>query len=96
MDIASIISALAACFALLYAARSTKIAKQAYKLALEQDQRNRPSIELYLVNSYINAGEHAVVWEGRDESGKTVSSGIYFYKMKTDNYISTKKMILLK
>ena len=53
MDIVSIISALAACFALLYAARSTKIAKQAYKLALEQDQRNRPSIELYLVNSYI-------------------------------------------
>jgi hypothetical protein len=59
MDLVSIISAVAACFAALYAARSSKLAKQAYSLALEQDQRNRPSLELYLVNSYIKRIENA-------------------------------------
>ncbi len=49
-----------------------------------------------MLNSDMTAGEHIVVWEGRDESGKTVSSGIYFYKMEADNYTSIKKMILLK
>lgn len=49
----SLISAVAACFAVWSAARSNKIAKQAYDLALEQDRRNRPSLELYLVDSYI-------------------------------------------
>ena len=59
MDLVSIISTVAACFAVLYAARSSKLAKQAYSLALEQDQRNRPSLELYLVNSYIKRIENA-------------------------------------
>jgi hypothetical protein len=58
MDFVSIISALAACFAALYTARSSKLAKEAYRLALKQDQRNRPSLELYLVNSYIKCIEN--------------------------------------
>lgn len=57
--VAAFISALAACIAVWYAARSTKIAKRSYKLALEQDQRNQPSLELYLVNSYIKRIESA-------------------------------------
>ena len=59
MDLVSIISALAACIAALYATRSSKLAKQAYKLAYEQDQRKRPSLELYLVNSYIKRVDNA-------------------------------------
>ena len=36
-------------------------------------------------------------WDGRDEAGNAVSSGIYMYKMKAGGrYTSTKKMILLK
>ena len=39
----------------------------------------------------------SVVWNGQDESGIAVSSGVYFYKLKTDNHISeAKKMILMK
>ncbi|MCD4796332.1 MAG: T9SS type A sorting domain-containing protein [Candidatus Cloacimonetes bacterium] len=49
-----------------------------------------------LVNEQLPAGQHSVVWNGMDDSGKSVSSGIYFYKMKSGNYTSTKKMILLK
>ena len=37
-----------------------------------------------------------ITWNGTDENGKSVSSGIYFYKLKTGKYIVTKKMILMK
>ncbi|MBC8415148.1 MAG: hypothetical protein H8E11_01825, partial [Candidatus Cloacimonetes bacterium] len=47
-------------------------------------------------NEILPAGNHTVVWNGEDENGKSVSSGVYFYKMKNGNYLSSKKMILLK
>ena len=49
-----------------------------------------------LINDKFDAGAHQVVWDGKDNSGKPVSSGIYFYKIKASNYTSTKKMILMK
>ncbi len=49
-----------------------------------------------LVSDQLSAGEHSVVWNGTDYNGKSVSSGIYFYKLKTRNYEKTKKMVLLK
>lgn len=42
------------------------------------------------------AGTTEVVWDGRGERGETVSSGVYFYRLTTDNYTDTKKMMLLK
>jgi len=36
------------------------------------------------------------VWNGRDNAGKAVSSGVYFYKMSAGKYSSTKKMIMMK
>jgi len=42
------------------------------------------------------AGYHEVTWNGDDNNGKTVSSGIYFYKLQTSDFTSMKKMILLK
>ena len=59
MEWVSIISALAACFAVWYVARSARIAKQAYDLASEQDRRHRPSLDLYLVDSYIERIEES-------------------------------------
>lgn len=50
-----------------------------------------------LVNGQKNAGTHIVNWNGKDESGKDTSSGIYFYKISTDkNFTSIRKMILLR
>ena len=49
-----------------------------------------------LVNEVLSAGSHSIVWNGTDEKGKSVASGVYLYKMKTGNYVSSKKMILMK
>ena len=49
-----------------------------------------------LVNEVIPAGQHSVIWDGKDERGNPVGSGIYLYKLETANYSSIKKMILLK
>ena len=49
-----------------------------------------------LVDDNLNAGNHQIVWNGLDENGRKVGSGIYFFRLKSDNYISTRKMILMK
>ncbi|MDO9577126.1 MAG: T9SS type A sorting domain-containing protein [Candidatus Cloacimonadales bacterium] len=50
-----------------------------------------------LVDGYQTAGDHMATWNGKDVNNSSVSSGVYFYKMKTGGrYTSTKKMILLK
>ncbi|HEX2982363.1 MAG TPA: T9SS type A sorting domain-containing protein [Ignavibacteriales bacterium] len=49
-----------------------------------------------LINAYHNAGSYRVLWDGKNESGANVSSGIYFYKMTLENRSLTKNMILLK
>ena len=49
-----------------------------------------------LVNSIMPAGFHTVVWDGKDSSGHSVTSGIYLYKIKIGHFESSKKMLLLK
>jgi len=42
------------------------------------------------------AGYHDIHWDGTNQNGQEISSGIYFYNMKTENYFQTKKLILAK
>ncbi|MCI0331410.1 MAG: FG-GAP-like repeat-containing protein [candidate division Zixibacteria bacterium] len=49
-----------------------------------------------LVNRYEAAGSKSVVWDGTDERGAKVSSGVYFYKLVAGDYVATKKMMLVK
>lgn len=42
------------------------------------------------------AGSYSVTWTGTDNNGAALSSGIYFYKITADNFIQSKKMLLLK
>ncbi|MFQ5584183.1 MAG: carboxypeptidase regulatory-like domain-containing protein, partial [Calditrichia bacterium] len=42
------------------------------------------------------AGSYKVQWDGKDDSGKAVASGIYVYHLRTEDYRHTRKMILLK
>jgi hypothetical protein len=49
-----------------------------------------------LVNEYKNVGYHSTIWNGKDNSGKTVASGMYFYNMRTEKYHKIRKMLLIK
>ncbi|MCK9584506.1 MAG: carboxypeptidase regulatory-like domain-containing protein [Candidatus Cloacimonetes bacterium] len=63
------------------------------------------SVEIYnvkgqlvkkLVNGVKEAGDHTAVWNGKDNNGRAVSSGVYYFKMNAGKYSSTKKMIMMK
>ncbi len=41
-------------------------------------------------------GVHSVSWDGTDELGRSVASGIYFYEIRTDGFTESRKMLLLK
>ena len=45
---------------------------------------------------YYTDQRKAVYWDGRNEIGEPVSSGIYFYTLTTDDYTGTRRMVILK
>jgi len=49
-----------------------------------------------LVNDVIPAGEHSIIWDGKNQKNQPVASGIYLYRLKTDNLTRTRKMTLMK
>ena len=49
-----------------------------------------------VVNARQSAGVHETVWDGRDDAGHTVSSGVYLYRIKTGSFTQARKMLLVK
>lgn len=49
-----------------------------------------------LVNEPLTKGNHTASWNGTDESGKSVASGIYMYRLQSGEFNSSRKMILMK
>lgn len=49
-----------------------------------------------LINEFKPVGQYQVNWDGNDNSGQSVSGGIYFYQIQAGDYNQTKKMVLLK
>ena len=49
-----------------------------------------------LADGAFTAGEHAVDWNGRDDAGSAVGSGIYFYRLDADGLSQTRKTMLIK
>ncbi len=47
-------------------------------------------------NLEATSGTHSLSWDGRDDSGNAVSSGVYYYRMQSGKYSSTRKMVLMK
>ena len=54
--------------------------------------------KIKVFNSFSNSelGTSVVVWDGTDQNNKPVSSGVYFYKLKAEDFQQSKKMLLLK
>ena len=49
-----------------------------------------------LVNTYIEAGMHTVKWDGKNNNGQKVSSGLYVYRLQAGNFTKTKRMLMLQ
>ena len=76
------------------------------RIAFELPEQTRVTVEVYdvlgkkvatLVNAKnYSAGRHTVVWNGRDDQGHLMTSGVYFYRITTPGFSQTKKMVLMK
>lgn len=72
----------------------------------ELSRRGEVTIDIYnsigqLVRKLVSgetmeAGTHSIIWDGRNDTGNRVSSGAYFYTLRSGEYVSTKKSLLLK
>jgi len=49
-----------------------------------------------VVDEFRNAGEYSVRWDGRNNSGRSVSTGLYLYRIEAGDYSGTRKMLFLK
>ena len=49
-----------------------------------------------IINHNMETGSYKVVWDGTNKGGALVGSGVYFYRIKADNFIASQKMIFLK
>jgi hypothetical protein len=77
----------------------------ATQIAYHVPQESGVSIRIYdvsgrlvrtLVDSVTEAGRHVAVWDGRNDSGGSVGSGVYFCTMEAPDFQESRKMMLLK
>ncbi|RLC48250.1 MAG: hypothetical protein DRI23_10590, partial [Candidatus Cloacimonadota bacterium] len=76
----------------IYNMKGQKIKNLSPKLCHAEpfDKLRTGSVEVQEENNY------SIIWDGTDQADKPVSSGIYFYKLKTANLEKTNKMLLLR
>ena len=48
-----------------------------------------------LVNSRLTSGEHQIMWDGTNNKGNKVTSGIYFYRLYNNRFQNTKKILMI-
>ena len=49
-----------------------------------------------LVDGEVGSGRHQEIWYGRDDAGRPLPSGVYFYRLQTKGFNDSKRMVLLK
>jgi len=76
-----------------------------YQLSAVSDQLSAMSLKIYnilgqeirtLIKGKERNGIHKVIWDGRDNKGREVSSGVYLYRLKMGPFSQTRKLVLLK
>ena len=50
----------------------------------------------YKKTGFYTATNRAIYWDGKNQLGESVSSGVYFYRLTTSDYDAMKKMVILK
>jgi hypothetical protein len=74
-------------------------------IAFSLPQESKVSIKIYdisgslvrtLVNDNRPAGEYNVAWNGLNDNGTLVSSGVYIYRLEAGNFTQTRRMVMLK
>lgn len=76
-----------------------------YSIALSDGSGSFVTLAIYnllgervrlLVEERKEPGEYTVVWDGRDDQGQVLPSGIYVYKFQVGNFVASRRMLLLK
>ena len=49
-----------------------------------------------LVDKKMMAGTHIVTWDGQDNKGNKLASGIYYYRLESGSFNKARKMVMLK
>ncbi|MDZ7319410.1 MAG: hypothetical protein ONB11_09670 [candidate division KSB1 bacterium] len=49
-----------------------------------------------MIDSDHQPGYHQILWDGKDNSGNQVGTGIYLYQMRAAEFIALKKMVLIQ
>jgi hypothetical protein len=49
-----------------------------------------------LVDSDLPAAQHRAIWDGSDDTGRRQPSGVYYYRLVTDDHAATRKMMMVK
>lgn len=74
-------------------------------IEFDLNKKQRISIEIFnslgqkirsLKSSVMNAGSHQIIWNGKNDHRKDVSSGIYYYSLKAKDYSKVRKMLLIR
>ncbi len=88
----------------LYSPRPNPVKGNA-KISFALARKGMVSINIYdatgrltrsLVNEPYEIGSYTLTWDGKDDQGVEVMSGIYFYSIKTNDYNATKKLVLMR
>jgi FlgD Ig-like domain len=82
----------------------SKVSADSSSISFDMSEAGNVSIEIYNIRgqkvrtltSHFNQGQNSIIWNGKDNNGKSLSSGMYFYKLKSGRFTMTKKMILMK
>jgi flagellar hook assembly protein FlgD len=75
------------------------------ELSFELAQQERVAVSIYNVagqkarsidKDSPPPGKHSIVWDGKDDGGQRLASGIYFYTVQTSRGVSTRKTVLVE
>ena len=49
-----------------------------------------------LFDGDLGTGYHSITWDGKNDGGSSVGSGVYLYRLEAGSFVTTKKMMLVK